>query len=435
MKESRVGLITAVLLLVSMWCYADLILVPYQVAEAARSARPRGNLSDLYPRWLGARELLLHGRDPYSPEITREIQAGYYGRPLDSSRPNDPKDQQGFAYPVYVAFFLAPTVKLPFATVQGVFRWILLLLIAAAIPLWLWALQWHVSGAATLSGIVLLLGTFPAVQAIKLQQLTTFVCFLLAACAAALSRRRLVTAGILLGMATIKPQLAIPFAAWLAVWTLGDWRSRQRLIWSFAATLTVLVTGGEVLLPGWIGRFRNAAAAYLHYAGGRSLLDLALTPRWGRPASVLLIIVAAFVSWRGRRAAVDSEVFRWTLAMVLAVILAVIPTFAPYNQLLLVPALLLLVRRAPLLWKGKFPQRVSLALVLITLALPWLATVGLDVTLLFLPQSTVERGWSLPLWSSWAIPFSVLAALGSYAAQVIREPITPLAGLSVKTDR
>jgi hypothetical protein len=121
--------------------------------------------------------------------------------------------------------------------------------------------------------------------------------------------------------------------------------------------------------------------------------------------------------------------------MVLAVILAVIPTFAPYNQLLLVPALLLLVRRAPLLWKGKFPQRVSLALVLITLALPWLATVGLDVTLLFLPQSTVERGWSLPLWSSWAIPFSVLAALGSYAAQVIREPITPLAGLSVKTDR
>jgi len=58
--------------------------------EGARLERPRGNLSDLYPRWLGARELLLHGRDPYSPEITREIQRGYYGRELDSSRPNDP---------------------------------------------------------------------------------------------------------------------------------------------------------------------------------------------------------------------------------------------------------------------------------------------------------------------------------------------------------
>ena len=60
------------------------------------------DLSDLYPRWLGARELLLHHRDPYSPEVTREIQIGYYGRPLDPSRPQDPRDQQGFAYPAYV---------------------------------------------------------------------------------------------------------------------------------------------------------------------------------------------------------------------------------------------------------------------------------------------------------------------------------------------
>src|SRR5690242_3071409 len=91
-------LLLACLLALGMWCYVDLVLVPYQVADAARMQRPRGNLSDLYPRWLGARELLLHGRDPYSPEITREIQIGYYGRPLDSSRLNDPKDQQGFAY-------------------------------------------------------------------------------------------------------------------------------------------------------------------------------------------------------------------------------------------------------------------------------------------------------------------------------------------------
>ena len=102
-----------------MWFYVRRVLVPYQRADAAIHGRPRGNLSDLYPRWLGARELLLRHRDPYSPEITREIQAGYYGRPLDPARAGDPKDEEGFAYPVYVVFLLAPAIKLPILNRPG----------------------------------------------------------------------------------------------------------------------------------------------------------------------------------------------------------------------------------------------------------------------------------------------------------------------------
>ena len=81
----------------STWFYVNRILRAQQIADSAKRDIPRGNLSDLYPRWLGARELLLHGRNPYSGEITLEIQQGYYGRRLDAARPNDPKDQQGFA--------------------------------------------------------------------------------------------------------------------------------------------------------------------------------------------------------------------------------------------------------------------------------------------------------------------------------------------------
>src|SRR5712691_8830270 len=97
--EALVGLALALLAAAGMWCYAEFILIPHQRVDSAEKSIPRGNLSDLYPRWLGARELLLHGRDPYSRDISLEIQAGYYGRTLDPSRPNDPKDQQGFAYP------------------------------------------------------------------------------------------------------------------------------------------------------------------------------------------------------------------------------------------------------------------------------------------------------------------------------------------------
>lgn len=419
-------MVFAFLLAVAMWCYADFILVPYQISEAARSGRPRGNLSDLYPRWLGARELLLRGRDPYSPEVTREIQAGYYGRPLDRSLPHDPRDQQGFAYPVYVVFLLAPAIRFPFLAVQAVFRWLLFLLIVASVPLWLSALRARFYGTGMLIATVLVLGSFPAVQAIKLQQLTAVVCFLLAGCAAALATRRYVLAGFLLALATIKPQLALPFAAWLLLWSLGDWRSRQRLIWSFVATMAILIVGGEAVLPGWIGRFRLASVAYLQYAGGTSLLDLALTPTWGRAFSTLLILTVAYFCWRWRHTPADSEEFHSSLALVLSAILVVIPTFAPYNQLLLIPALLLLARWAPCLWQAGVVQRLSMALVVLVILLPWLAAAALDLTLLFLSRETVEPAWALPLWTSWAIPFPLLAALVLGASQAAKQQ-SPLA--------
>src|ERR1700687_5211642 len=134
--------LAAVICAVGMWTYADRVLVPYQKADADAHQRPRGNLSDLYPRWVGARELLLHGRDPYSAEVTREIQVGFYGRSLDPSRPNDPRDQQGFAYPVYVVFYLAPTIRLPFAIVQKVFFWVMLVLTSTSTLLWIRVLRW-----------------------------------------------------------------------------------------------------------------------------------------------------------------------------------------------------------------------------------------------------------------------------------------------------
>jgi hypothetical protein len=77
-----------------MWLYVDRVWIPQQISDSAATGRLRGNLFDLYPRWLGARELLLHGRSPYSAEVTREIQAGYYGRPLDLSRPGDPGERR-----------------------------------------------------------------------------------------------------------------------------------------------------------------------------------------------------------------------------------------------------------------------------------------------------------------------------------------------------
>src|SRR5258708_26121527 len=162
--------ILALLAAASMWFYVRRILVPRQVTEGARLERPRGNLSDLYPRWLGARELLLRGRDPYSREITREIQRGYYGRELDSSRPNDPKDQSSFAYPVYVVFLLAPTVFMNFSSVKILSFWFLTFCAVVSVLFWERWLNVPFSRWRILTTVVLLLVSYPFIERVSLQQ-------------------------------------------------------------------------------------------------------------------------------------------------------------------------------------------------------------------------------------------------------------------------
>jgi Glycosyltransferase family 87 len=396
----------------SMWMYANRILRAQQVAEAAAHERPRGNLSDLYPRWLGARELLLHRRDPYHRDITREIQIGYYGRPIDPSRPNDPKDQQAFAYPLYVVFVLAPTVGLRFVTVQQGFFWLLAALTAASVPWWLRAIRWRLSIPGQLAWILLALGCFPAVQGLKLQQLTLLVAGLVAASMMAIAERHLVGAGILLAVASVKPQLVLPLAAWLLMWVLGDWGKRRNLFWSFLISMTVLFTASEILLPGWIREFQAASAAYFQYTGGgRSVLDVLLTPLWGRIVSGIFAAIAFVLLWRTRSADERTLEFQWCFSLVLATTLLVMPMFAPYNQLLLFPAVMLVVRCLRRLQQESAVSRFLLILAGIAVIWPWLAAAALLIAARFLPAASVQRGWAIPLYTSTVIPVAVVALL------------------------
>ncbi len=402
----------AILLAAAMWFWVQHVAIPHQQSEALLTGSPRGNLSDLYPRWLGARERLLHGRDPYGSDITSEIQTGYYGRPIDPSRPNDPKDQQAFAYPLYVVFVLAPTVSLPFPVVQHLFLRLLVFLVAISVPLWFGALGWRISQQTLFAWIILTLGCFPAIQGFRLQQLTLLVCGLVALAMRAVVRGRLVGAGALLALSTIKPQLVAITLFWLLLWSVGKWRERQRLVWSFFASMSVLLIGAELLQPGWIGEFRQASAAYYRYTGGgRSVLDVALTPLAGRPLAAILVVIAVVFFWRLRHAAAGSRDFCFSLALAMSVTLVVIPMFAPYNQLLLLPAVMLIVRRGWALWRGSTLTQILLVLAGLCLFWPWIASVILVTASIFLPAETVQRAWALPLYTSLAIPVTTLALL------------------------
>jgi len=390
-----------------MWIYAYRILIPYQRADAAAHGRPRGNLSDLYPRWLGARELLLHGRDPYSPEVTREIQTGSYGRPLDASRPGDPKDQEAFAYPLYVAFYLAPTIHLPFEFVRKAFFWMLTILTAASVLLWLRVLRWTLPLSAIISVLVLTFGTMAVLQALKLQQMTLLVAALMAFAIFFLVTEHAVTAGFLLALATIKPQLVFGLLFWLAIWTAGDWRRRYRWAVSFLTTMAVLCGMAELWRPHWIPRFLQAVGEYRSYASAEPVFDKLLPLPWSRLTEFGTGVAAAFVCWRNRKVTADSEAFVVATCLMLAATLLIVPSYSLYNQVLLLPALLLLTRDRHAIWVRALDARLLLIMVVILQSWQWVSSILLAGLSFLLPAEVVQRTWTIPVWTALSLPVAV----------------------------
>jgi hypothetical protein len=172
-----------------------------------------------------------------------------------------------------VVFLLAPLLGLPFHDVQIFFHWLLLSLTAASVWLWLRALRWRLPPLATAIAVALMLGSVPAVQGIKLQQLSLLVAALLAGAAACVASGFLFCGGALLALATIKPQLAWPLVAWLVVWSVSDFRRRRGFLFGFGVFMAVLLLGGEVVLPGWWRMFAHAIGQYHRYTQNQSVLD------------------------------------------------------------------------------------------------------------------------------------------------------------------
>jgi len=401
----------AILCLIGMWEYTDRVLIPHQMLDAAAHGRPRGNLSDLYPRWIGARELLLHGRDPYSDVVTREIQVGYYGRTLDLSRPEDPRDQAGFAYPVYVVFSLAPTIRWPFPIVQKGFFWLLVVLTSASTLLWLRFLQWSAPLWIQISVVALTLGNLGVVQGLKLQQMSLFVAGLIAIAIMLLVADYAVAAGVLLAMATVKPQLMVLLLLWLALWTIGDWRRRYRLAVSFLATMTLFLAASEWYLPHWIPRFWQAVREYQHYTGARSVMANLIGSPWSWVLEALALAAMLGACYRERKQRADTNDFALTISLVLAITVLLVPISAPYNHVLLIPALLLLLKESRMIWQSNWVIR---GLLLITAALvlwPSVSSTVLAGLSFVLPLQTVERAWAIPSWTATLIPVGVAALM------------------------
>lgn len=399
------------------WIYVHQILIPWADRKDLQEGGLKAQLWDLYPRWVGTRELLLHARNPYSPEVSQEIQTAFYGHavtPVEARQ--HVVDEQRFAYPLYVVFLMAPTIYADFATVQLWAPFVLGLFAALCVVFSVGLLDWKLPWTTTAALILFTLGSPQIVQGMRHQQLAIVVACLVTAAAWCVHRRHLASAGMLLALSTIKPQMALLPLVWFLLWAVAAWRARWRLLAAFAVTMAALIGAGELLVPGWLGDFFAGMAAYRRYFPTTSLLRLFLGEKLGVLVAIVIVLWLLVFAWRQRRVAEDSREFVSVSAAFLMVTVLAFPLFTPFNQaLLILPALLILREWASL-------PRISRLTFIAVVSWPWIASIAL----LFLrpPLNPASQIPLLPTFVATFVPLILpLLLLTRRAAVDVQAPI------------
>jgi hypothetical protein len=404
-----------------LYYYAGLFIPRAREATAAKglgNGYSFGN--DFYQVWLASHECPRSGCDLYSPEMTREIQTGLYGRPLDPRLPSDFVDRRGFPYPAFTVLMFWPLAELPFTAVRILVLGLLSVVTVATVLLWLRALEWSVSPLWLVVTLLLTLCSYPVLEGLYAGQLGLVVGFLLSASILALQRGRWLFCGVLMGLTTIKPQVTLLVILYLLIWGSLDWRARARFYTGLLSTTFALVGASLAVWPRWIQSWIHTILAYRSYTTPVLVSEI-LGSRLGPGAKGLatsavivgLMIVAVLLAWRNRAAAADSPEFWFTLTILLSItVVALLPGQAVYDHVILLPGILLLARQ----WRSLRSNWVTTAATAIAAGVvlwPWFAALGLIIVR---PLLTHEQFYSnvvlsLPLRTAAAFPFVVLGLL------------------------
>lgn len=407
-------------------------VVAVRTAEGLGQGYSFGN--DFYQVWLTSRELLRGRRDLYSPEMTREIQVGLYGRPLDIARPGDPIDRRVFPYPAFADLLFWPAAELPFEIIRAAIVCVLAALTIASVMLWLRVLDWPLTWNWIAVVLLLTLCSYPALEALFASQLGLLVSFLLAASILALQRNRFLLSGILMAITTIKPQVTLLAIVYLLLWTLNNWQARNRFATGFFSTLTLLVGASLAVMPHWIEAWARTVLAYRHYTRPplvTEVLTSPLGPHWSSVATLLLtaasIVIAIILAWRYRAAAANSFAFVLTLSLLLSITtITILPGQAVYDHLILLPGILLLARQSGLCRANAPVPSLLLLVGGLVLFWPWLAAFALILLRPFIPPAIFDSTpvFSLPIRTAASLPFAVLALL-AWTLRTASRQVTP----------
>jgi hypothetical protein len=370
--------------------------------------------NDFYPLWLSSQQWLLHADQPYSPAVTRKIQTGLFGRPLDPGNPFDPPaDYRAFAYPAFLDVLVLPLARLPFPWVRFLLAPFLVAITALSVVLWLRVLRIHFSPAIVATLILLTLFSYPVLEGVFALQIGLLVNFLLVTALLALEHGKQILAGALLALSTVKPQMSLLVIFCLLTWALSQWRERWPFASGLIAGLGVLYAAAAWVSPSWIVEWLRVLRHYGRYSQPTLPIDL-FGAKFGAALSLGLLMLAMVVAWRIRRSSPRDPDFSTALAgLLLLSVLVLLPGQAVYDHILLLPSVLLLLQATRTLNRGRQPIRFLLVLTGLAISWQWIAALAVVTASLFVGRGALSDFWvSLPVRTAASAPFALAGAFG-----------------------
>ena len=196
---------------------------------------------------------------------------------------------------------------------------------------------------------------------------------------------------------------------WLLVWALHDWRNRRRFLFGFGLVMVLLLAGAEIILPGWWRMFALALGKYHRYTQNQSVL---LLP-WEYSGIVIAaaVIACAFFLWRLRGEPAEAGNFGLAISLVLALTVLVVPMYAPYNQVLFLPAILVLVRDRTFFTSRSRGVRFLYLAAAFALAWQWIGSLILSGAYLLGWRAWAISAWKVPFFATFSLPVFVFALI------------------------
>jgi len=311
-----------------------LSIANYRLAVQA----PGGN--DFLARWVGANQWLVHGLDPYSPQVSQEAQTLIYGRPAEREAG---EDVAHFAYPLFSMLFFGPFGLIPYPLARALWMTLLEVGLPVLAILSIQLCGWKPS--AWIQRILILFSVlwYHGFRAVILGQFAVLEALLIVGALLAIQRRQDGVAGVLLALTLSKPQMAVLLIPFVFLWAVST-RRLQILAWGIG-TMLLLLVGSLALIPSWPTEWARQIIDYTSYtAVGPPVSILAgLIPSGAGPITLVLtgvgLIYLAFV-WQ-QALGKEDRWFQWSAAVTIAMTNLIALRTATTNYVVMLPAFIL----------------------------------------------------------------------------------------------
>jgi hypothetical protein len=309
---------------------------------------PGGN--DFLPRWVGTRMFLTQGDSPYSAATTAAIHDRMYGRAAEAD-----EDQALFAYPFYSMLVFAPFALVPdYPLARALWITAQEMALAATVLAALALTGWRPGRWPLVAALVFAMVWFHSAKPLVDGNASILVTLFVTLGLWALRRGRDGTAGLLLALSTIKPQMAALLLLFTLSWALSQ--KCRGVVVSFVLSLLALVGISTALEPQWLAQNVLQLLAYTGYTPPGTLLG-AFTQWWGDAGHAAGLLVSAalglllFYEWVNASQQ-PFDWFLWTACVTLVLSPLVGLPSTSSNHVILLPVIIWLLA----LWQRRTRQ-------------------------------------------------------------------------------